>query len=118
MRSSPTSPPEAPRRRPGIKVGDLIVAVDGQPIDDQAAFGYRFGTKLLGRVAEISVERAGKPLAVQVKLASAPENVRDEITIGTNSPFAGAKVVNLSPAVADELRLDTSSEGVVVRGRR
>ncbi len=44
-----------------VKVGDLIVAVDGQPIDDQAAFGYRFGTKTLGGTAQLSIERAGKP---------------------------------------------------------
>ncbi len=49
-----------------------------------------------------------------MKLASAPESARDEITIGSNSPFAGVKAVNLSPAVADELRLETSSEGVVI----
>ncbi|MFN3497806.1 MAG: PDZ domain-containing protein, partial [Pannonibacter indicus] len=30
------------------------------------------------------------------------------------SPFAGATVLNLSPAVSDELRLDTMDEGVVI----
>jgi Do/DeqQ family serine protease len=104
----------SPAAQAGIKVGDLIVGVDGQPIDDQVAFGYRFGTKPLGGVVRLSVERAGKPATVQVKLMSAPEGVRDEITIGANSPFAGAKIDNLSPAVADELRLDASSKGVVI----
>jgi Do/DeqQ family serine protease len=103
-----------PAAKAGIKVGDLIVAVDGQPIDDQVAFGYRFGTKPLGGVVQLSVERAGKPFTAQVQLASAPEGVRDEITISANSPFAGTKVENLSPAVADELRLDETSKGVVV----
>lgn len=104
----------SPAAQAGIKVGDLIVGVDGQPIDDQVAFGYRFGTKPLGGVSRLSVERAGKPFTAQVKLASAPEGARDEITIGANSPFTGTKVENLSPAVADELRLDESSKGVVI----
>ena len=39
---------------------------------------------------------------------------RDEILIEARSPFTGAKVANLSPALADELRLDSSTEGVVV----
>ena len=39
---------------------------------------------------------------------------RDEILIEARSPFLGAKVANLSPALADELRLDSSTEGVVV----
>ena len=34
--------------------------------------------------------------------------------IQARSPFLGAKVANLSPALADELRLDASAEGVVV----
>ena len=32
----------------------------------------------------------------------------------TRSPFQGAKVANISPAVADELHLDSDTEGVVV----
>ena len=103
-----------PAAQAGIKVGDLIVSVDGQAIDDQVAFGYRYGTKPIGGTARLSIERAGKPATLQVKLASAPESARDEITIGANSPFAGTKIENLSPAVADELRLDTSATGVVI----
>ena len=34
--------------------------------------------------------------------------------VRARSPFQGAKVANISPAVADELRLDASTEGVVV----
>jgi S1-C subfamily serine protease len=30
------------------------------------------------------------------------------------SPFQGAKVANISPAVADELHLDADTEGVVI----
>ena len=48
----------SPAAKAGIKVGDLIVGVDGQPIDDQVAFGYRFGTKPLGGVVP-AFRRAG-----------------------------------------------------------
>jgi len=106
--------PNSPASQAGVKVGDLIVAVDGQQIDDQAAFGYRFGTKLLGGVSKLSIERNGKPLVAEVKLASAPEGLRDELTITAKSPFAGVKVENLSPAVNDELRLDPDARGVAV----
>jgi S1-C subfamily serine protease len=34
--------------------------------------------------------------------------------IKSRSPFQGAKVANISPAVADELHLDSNTEGVVV----
>jgi S1-C subfamily serine protease len=32
----------------------------------------------------------------------------------SRSPFQGAKVANISPAVADELHLDADTEGVVI----
>jgi S1-C subfamily serine protease len=34
--------------------------------------------------------------------------------ISANSPFQGAKISNLSPAVAEDLRLDASAQGVVI----
>jgi S1-C subfamily serine protease len=49
-----------------------------------------------------------------VPLETAPDTNRDEITLSGRSPFQGAKVANISPAVADELHLDASTEGVVV----
>ena len=39
---------------------------------------------------------------------------RDEQTIRGENPFTGATVVNLSPAVADELGVDTFAQGVLV----
>jgi S1-C subfamily serine protease len=106
--------PGSPAAQAGIKTGDLIVSVDSQLIEDQNAFGYRFATKPLGGTANVAVDRQGKSVALAVKLESAPETERDEITISGRSPFFGAKVANLSPALADELRLDTSAEGVVI----
>jgi S1-C subfamily serine protease len=48
-------------------------------------------------------------------LAEAPETKpRDERLIEGRNPFAGAVVGNLSPRLADELHMPTSSTGVVV----
>jgi Do/DeqQ family serine protease len=104
----------SPAAQAGLKTGDLIVSIDGQLVEDQNAFGYRFATKPLGGTANIAVDRQGKSVALAVKLETAPETARDEITISARSPFLGAKVANLSPALADELRLDTSAEGVAI----
>jgi Do/DeqQ family serine protease len=103
-----------PAARAGLKVSDLIVAVDGQAIDDPNAFGYRFATRPLGGSAQVEVTRAGKPVKLTVPLEAAPDTGRDEIVIKARSPFQGAKVANISPALADELKLDTSTEGVAV----
>ena len=106
--------PGSPAARAGLKLSDLIVAIDGQAIDDLNAFDYRFATRPLGGTAQLDIQRNGKPVKLTVPLETAPDTGRDEIVIKSRSPFQGAKVANISPAVADELHLDSNTEGVVV----
>jgi S1-C subfamily serine protease len=106
--------PGSPAARAGLKAGDLIVAVDGQVVDDPNAFDYRFATKPLGGTAQIGLLRGGKEARVNAALEPAPDVPRDELVIRARSPFLGAKVANLSPALAEELRIDSKSEGVAV----
>src|SRR5271154_4341314 len=106
--------PGSPAARAGLKLSDLIVAIEGQAVDDPNAFDYRFATRPLGGTAEVDVQRAGKTIKLAVALETAPDSGRNEIVLTTRSPFQGAKVANISPAVADELHLDADIEGVVV----
>jgi Do/DeqQ family serine protease len=104
----------SPAGRGGLKTSDLIVAIDGQPVEDPNAFEYRFATKAIGGSVRLGVVRAGKEIAVAVALEVIPDTPRDELLIASPSPFQGAKVSNLSPALADDLRLDSSAQGVVI----
>jgi Do/DeqQ family serine protease len=104
----------SPAARAGLKSSDLIMAVDGQTIEDPNAFDYRFATHPLGGTSQIDVQRGGKPVRLAVPLETAPDSGRNEITLTARSPFQGAKVSNISPAVADELHLDADTEGVVI----
>jgi Do/DeqQ family serine protease len=103
-----------PAEKAGLKAGDVITAVDTQAVDDVNAFDYRFATKPLGGTATLGVQRAGRELSVKIALQAAPATPREEITIRSRSPFSGARVANLSPVLADELRLDNSDDGGVV----
>ena len=106
--------PNSPAARAGLKLSDLIVAIDGQAVDDPNAFDYRFATRPLGGTSHVDVQRAGKAIRLTVPLETAPDTGRNEIVLTTRSPFQGAKVANISPAVADEMHLDADTEGVVV----
>src|SRR5438034_929920 len=103
-----------PAARAGLKSSDLITAIDGQTVDDPNAFDYRLATRPLGGAAQIEAQRGGKVIKLAIPLETAPDTGRDEITLTTRSPFQGAKIANISPAVADELHLVVDTEGVVV----
>jgi S1-C subfamily serine protease len=106
---------KSPAFEAGIKRGDVIVAVDGQEINDPDAFGFRFATKGLSGQVSLTVLRSGKRIILPVKLGSAPETrPRDQVAIKNRSPMAGLTVMNLSPALAEELSVDGVTEGVVV----
>jgi Do/DeqQ family serine protease len=106
--------PVSPAGRAGLKTSDLILSIDGQAIEDPNAFDYRFATKALGGSARLAVMRGGRELAVTVALEAAPDMPHDELVIASASPFQGAKISNLSPALADDLRLDPATQGVVI----
>src|SRR6266403_1227136 len=106
--------PTSPAARAGLKTSDLIVAVDGQPVEDANAFDYRFATKPIGGSARLGIVRSGKELALNVALEAAPDTPHEELVIASPSPFQGARVSNLSPALAENLRLDPSTQGVEI----
>ncbi|MDR4305260.1 DegQ family serine endoprotease [Chelatococcus sambhunathii] len=105
----------SPAAKAGVEAGDLVVAVDGKPVDDVEGFAFRFATQPVGGQTTLSIQRQGKPISVIVALAAAPEvPARDQRTIGGESPFTGATVANLSPALTEEMALKADLRGVVV----
>ena len=98
----------------GLRAGDIIVSVDGKDVSDPNAFAYRFTTRGTSGEVELEVLRAGTRRKLSVPLRTAPENpARDIRDLSGNNPLGGAKVANLSPAVADELSIG-DTKGVVV----
>ncbi|KFG68241.1 Do family serine endopeptidase [Microvirga sp. BSC39] len=104
-----------PAAEAGLRRGDAILEVDGQPVDNPDSFGYRFTLKGTQGQAPLTVLRSGKQSTIQVRLMPPPENPpRDPVRSRGRTPFTGATLVNMSPAVADELQIDVADDGVVV----
>lgn len=105
---------KSPADRAGLRTGDLIIAIDGTEVEDPNAFDYRFAMKATGGQAQVGVLRSGREIRVTVPLETVPDGPRDERVIKARSPFFGAKVANLSPALAEELRLDITLQGCAI----
>ncbi|MGV6873294.1 Do family serine endopeptidase [Pseudochelatococcus sp. B33] len=108
---------DSPASAAGLRPGDVITAVAGRSVDDPDGFGYHFSSRPLEGQVALSVLRAGETLILTLPLQPAPERpARDPVTAGDRplSPFVGATVVNLSPAVAEELAIAHADSGVVI----
>ena len=104
-----------PAARAGLKAGDVVVSIDGKRVQDPQALQYRFVTKGLGGSAELGIMRHGQARTAKVPMVAAVEDPpRDERDVDGRNPLVGAKVANLSPAVAEELGIEEEGPGVVV----
>jgi len=107
--------PNGPAARAGLKEGDLITAADGAPVQDEGVLNYRVATHKPGEHISLTVGQGAKQHTVDVRLESPPgAGARDDRLLTGRQPLAGATVVTLSPAVADEYRLDQNLSGVIV----
>jgi Do/DeqQ family serine protease len=108
--------PMSPLNKAGVRRGDVIVSLNDKPIESSREFSYRLATAPVGETARVDWLRGGEPNSADVELIAPPEiPPRDETLVQGRSPFAGLVIANLSPAVADELGLRSSSaSGVVV----
>ncbi len=106
-----------PAEEMGLRPGDIVIAVDGFAIDEPIALNYRLATKGIGAEAVFTIWRGGSEREMSVVLAAAPEiPAREETVVGGRSPFTGATVLNLSPAVAEELGYEGRLAGVIIAG--
>jgi serine protease Do len=107
--------PGGPADRAGLKLGDVVSAVNGREIDDSEGLRYRIATLGLGGTARLTVRAKSGERTLPVHLEAPPEEPpRDLRTLAGREPLAGAVVGNLSPAFAEELGFDGIPQGVVI----
>ena len=105
----------SPADEAGLQLGDVVLELDDKRVEHVNALGYRLATAGIGRSVGLKVLSRNEERILNITLEPAPENPpRDEIVLEGRSPFAGAKVANLSPRVAIERGLRSSRTGVVI----
>ncbi|MEX3316624.1 trypsin-like peptidase domain-containing protein [Sulfitobacter sp. PS-8MA] len=105
----------SPFHAAGLKVGDVIVTVDAQPVNTPAEMIYRMSVAGLGHTARVGVMRDGTLQEMTVALIAAPDRPdRAEVTLGGRSLLPGLRAARINPAVIAEMNLPLESTGVVV----
>jgi serine protease Do len=107
--------PEGPAQGAGLRRGDVVLAYDGHPVDDEETLRYRIGSSAVGGSATLHVLRDGREFDVAVPLTPPPEDPpRDPTRLNGRHPLNDVIVANLNPALATELGLPHGQGTVVV----
>jgi serine protease Do len=107
--------PSSPAEAAGLKVGDVITAVDGREVDDPEGLRYRIATKPVDTTVRMTLSRGGREVSADVRLTAPPDKPpRQETLIDGRVPFEGATVANINPALAEELDIEGAESGVIV----
>ncbi|MGD0145033.1 MAG: trypsin-like peptidase domain-containing protein [Rhizomicrobium sp.] len=107
--------PGGPAANAGLRSGQVVESVDGTEVDDMQGLNYRIATHKAGDVVRVHVEGGGAAHDVAVTLGLPPETPPRQLTaVAGRNPLTGAKVENLSPAVAVDLQMELMEKGVVV----
>lgn len=105
----------SPLREAGIKVGDVLVTLNGHEIRDPSEMKFRMATVPLGERVAIGYLRKGKVMETRIRAVAPPEEPPRDETKLTQGIFNGVTVANINPAVASEMGLaNQEAAGVVV----
>jgi serine protease Do len=111
--------PRSPAAAAGLRSGDVILRIDGEPIVQAGALSVRISQAVPGERIKLSLWRAGKPIDVDATLGRAGEG---GATLAANeadetAATGGAKLgLALRPLTRDERAQTQIEHGMVVQG--
>ncbi|WP_298844939.1 trypsin-like peptidase domain-containing protein [uncultured Roseobacter sp.] len=98
-----------------VEVGDVIVSVNGRPVNTPSEMIYRMSVTGLGQEAVITRLRQGNASDTSVRMIEAPETpARDRTTLRAREVLEGLVLERVNPAVISEYNLPLEAEGVLV----
>jgi len=107
--------PDGPAERGGLKPGDVVIGINKKILQNNDALAYRLDTIGVGGDAELVVISGRERKVVNLRLIEAPESVpRRDTRIDAEAVLGGALIANLSPAVAQQIGVSASRQGVIV----
>ncbi len=112
--------PDSPADRAGLRVGDVIQAVDGAAVGRRQTLSTLLARYAPGDPVALTVLRRGETINLPVTLGEAPVEatpvapMQVPATTTTDRGFLGVSVLTLTPEIADDLGL-TVDEGALVR---
>src|SRR5215470_15708834 len=107
--------PDTPASRAGLKKGDVITALNGNPVNDRNQLTLRISQTAPGTTVKLTVLRDGETKDFTVTLGELPERAQQENPgEASGGALEGVDVQELTPDIAQQLNLPAGVRGVVV----
>lgn len=101
-----------PADKAGLRRGDLVTAIDGREVFDEKGLKFLAAIRNPGEKAQLNVLRGGRNQVIGVKVEPPPGATEADIVLMEGDDvFNGARVVELSPRLAEENGLDPFQKG-------
>jgi len=105
----------SPGGKAGLKTGDVITSLNGQPVTDAGQLQMEVGQKRPGDTIRLEVERDGKNISIPVTLEAMGAAAGHGSVGGEHGKGRwGLSLGDLSPAERDQLQIPTDVHGAVV----
>jgi serine protease Do len=115
---------DTPGAKAGLKNGDVILRLAGQPVPDGKELQSIVARLAVGKPAEVAILRDGQPQTLRVTIEEQPQDygtvqapaprapgrARESVVIGR----VGVEAVDLTPELAEDLGFKDGAKGVVV----
>jgi serine protease Do len=113
---------DSPAKKAGIQPGDVIVALDGEPVENTPQLQQRVAFKKPGETVEVTILRqGGEKKTVTVRLARAPNEADTEVASASSKTKSDASSkeemlgISVEPLSQDDAR-DPKLRSVIERG--
>lgn len=116
-----------PAKKAGVKVGDVVLSIDGTPTNDVNSLRNTVASITPGNKVPIEIIRNGKKITLQVTLTSRNEEDIKNMTSGKTPDIPddkpeevdvtkklGFSVGNITPEIKNRLGLEKNLKGVIV----
>jgi serine protease Do len=116
--------PDAPAAKAGIEPDDVVIALNGKPVDSSGALTRGVALVPPGGKATLTLIRRGQKKDVTITVAERPESLAGAAGQGdpaepgkpeaTGAPKLGLRLSNLTPQLREDRQLGAELQGVLV----
>ena len=103
-----------PADKAGIKVNDVILSVDDEPVSTGRELSSMIANTPVGHRTQVDLIRDGKQKTVTVTLAKRDDDLKAELSQRPDSEEMGIEVTDLDSEIARRFGIDGNESGVLV----